>query len=124
MPEPTNLKIFPKQQGSMWFRITVKGIAAHGGTRYEGISAIEKSMIVIQCLLALERKRNEKILSNDKLYHKSFAYRNITNPVPINVGKIQGGKWPSSVADEVVRFLYQLFTTIIDIGRSYWYRPW
>ena len=28
IPEPTNLKIFPKQQGSMWFRIIVKGKAA------------------------------------------------------------------------------------------------
>lgn len=42
IPEPTNMKFFPKQQGSMWFRLHVKGKAAHGGTRYEGVSAIEK----------------------------------------------------------------------------------
>ncbi len=24
IPEPTNMKLFIKQQGSMWFRITVK----------------------------------------------------------------------------------------------------
>ena len=42
IPEPTNMKFFPKQQGSMWFRLRVKGKAAHGGTRYEGVSAIEK----------------------------------------------------------------------------------
>ena len=44
IPEPTNMKLFPKQQGSMWFRISVKGKSAHGGTRYEGISAIEKAL--------------------------------------------------------------------------------
>lgn len=43
IPEPTNMRIFPKQQGSMWFRIHVKGRSAHGGTRYEGVSAIEKA---------------------------------------------------------------------------------
>jgi len=38
IPEPTNLKIFPKQQGSTWFRVTIKGVAAHGGTRYEYVN--------------------------------------------------------------------------------------
>ncbi len=55
IPEPTNMKIFPKQQGSMWFRLKVKGKAAHGGTRYEGVNAIEKSITVIQSLQQLER---------------------------------------------------------------------
>lgn len=56
IPEPTDMKIFPKQQGSMWFKIRVKGRSAHGGTRYEGISAIEKSMIVIEEIQRLEKK--------------------------------------------------------------------
>ena len=47
IPEPSSMKIFPKQQGSIWYRITVKGKSAHGGTRYEGVSAIEKMNIVI-----------------------------------------------------------------------------
>lgn len=93
IPEPTNMKIFPKQQGSMWFRMYVKGLAAHGGTRYEGISAIEKSFIVIEHMKELEKRRNERI--NDRLYDK------IPIPIPINIGKIEGGDWPSSVADLV-----------------------
>ena len=40
------MKFFPKQQGSMWFRLRVKGKAAHGGTRYEGVSAIEKACLL------------------------------------------------------------------------------
>lgn len=94
IPEPTNMKIFPKQQGSMWFRITVKGKAAHGGTRYEGVSAIEKSMLVINSLQLLEKDRNDKI--TDPLYD------HIPIPIPINVGKINSGQWPSSVPDEAM----------------------
>jgi len=94
IPEPTNMKIFPKQQGSMWFRITVKGRAAHGGTRYEGVSAIEKSLIVIERLQNLEKDRNAKI--TDPLFKK------IPIPIPINIGKITSGDWPSSVPDRAI----------------------
>lgn len=94
IPEPTNMKLFPKQQGSMWFRITVKGRSAHGGTRYEGINAIEKAMAIIQNLQELEKLRNEKI--TDPLYE------HIPIPIPINIGKIYSGEWPSSVPDMAV----------------------
>ncbi|MGC5325160.1 peptidase [Brevibacillus sp. SYSU BS000544] len=93
IPEPTNLKIFPKQQGSMWFRLLVRGRSAHGGTRYEGISAIEKSMLVVKAVAELEKKRNDRI--TEPLYAK------LPIPIPINIGVIEGGKWPSSVADLV-----------------------
>ncbi|MBT2656281.1 peptidase [Bacillus sp. ISL-18] len=94
IPEPTNMKMFPKQQGSMWFRITVTGKAAHGGTRYEGISAIEKSLQVIQSLQQLEKDRNARV--TDPLYKK------IPIPIPINIGKMMSGEWPSSVPDTAV----------------------
>ncbi|MGD6966693.1 peptidase [Rossellomorea vietnamensis] len=94
IPEPTNLKLFPKQQGSMWFRLSIKGKQAHGGTRYEGVNAIEKAVTVLQALQELEQKRNEKVA--DPLY------RSIPIPFPINVGKIESGKWPSSVPDLAV----------------------
>ncbi|TYR81181.1 peptidase [Priestia megaterium] len=94
IPEPTNMKIFPNQQGSMWFRMTVHGCSAHGGTRYEGVSAIEKAVTVIKQIQQLEKERNNRI--TDPLYSR------IPIPVPINIGNIKGGTWPSSVADEVV----------------------
>ena len=85
IPEPTDMKLFPKQQGSMWFRIRIKGKSAHGGTRYEGVSAIEKGYVVMEVIRELEQKRN--------------AASPI--PIPINVGTIEGGNWPSSVPDQV-----------------------
>ncbi len=94
IPEPTNMKFFIKQQGSMWFRVKIKGKVAHGGTRYEGVSAIEKSMIVIQKIQELEKLRNNRI--TDPLY------KDIPIPIPINIGTIHGGTWPSSVSDLVV----------------------
>lgn len=93
VPEPTNMKIFPKQQGSIWFKLTVNGMSAHGGTRYEGVSAIEKSVHVIQAIQKLEYERNNRV--EDPLY------QNTPIPLPINIGKIEGGNWPSSVPDEV-----------------------
>jgi acetylornithine deacetylase len=93
IPEPTNMKLFIKQQGSMWFRVTTEGLSAHGGTRYEGVSAIEQAWKIHQAILALEKKRNAAI--TDPLYS------HIPIPLPINVGKIEGGSWPSSVPDVV-----------------------
>jgi acetylornithine deacetylase len=94
IPEPTNMKVFPKQQGSMWFRIRVKGKSAHGGTRYEGVSAIEKIIELISELQELENVRNDRI--SDPLYSS------IPIPIPINIGRICSGQWPSSVPDVAV----------------------
>lgn len=93
IPEPTNMKFFPKQQGSMWFRIKIHGRAAHAGTRYEGVSALEKAVLVIQAIQSLEKRRNERI--TDPLF------QGLPIPVPINIGVVQGGEWPSSVPDLV-----------------------
>lgn len=91
IPEPTNMKLFPKQQGSMWFRVSVKGKGAHGGTRYEGVNAIEKAMLVIDRLRKLESDRNARITDP--------FFKSIPIPIPINIGKIHAGDWPSSVPD-------------------------
>ncbi|WP_339164920.1 peptidase [Siminovitchia sp. FSL W7-1587] len=93
IPEPTNMKIFPKQQGSKWFRLIITGRTAHGGTRYHGVSAIDKTFIVTEHIKELEKVRNDRI--TDPLYN------NIPIPVPINMGVIKGGDWPSSVPDIV-----------------------
>ncbi|MCD8508607.1 MAG: peptidase [Bacillus sp. (in: Bacteria)] len=93
IPEPTKMKIFPKQQGSMWFRLYVKGASAHGGTPYEGVNAIEKAQTVLNTLKELELIRNNRV--TDPLFAK------MPIPLPINVGVIEGGDWPSSVPDLV-----------------------
>lgn len=94
IPEPSGMVIYPRQQGAMWFRISIKGRTAHGGTRYQGVCAIEKALIVVKQIAELEKKRNLCLLSDP-------LYQGVPIPVPINIGKISGGSWPSSVADLV-----------------------
>ncbi len=94
IPEPTHMKIFPKQQGSKWFRLIVTGKTAHGGTPYLGVSAIDKAFVVNQHVKQLEQIRNDRI--DDPLYDE------IPVPIPINIGSIKGGEWPSSVPDVVI----------------------
>ncbi|MCL6575050.1 peptidase [Kyrpidia sp.] len=94
IPEPTDMRIFVSQQGSMWFRIRVPGVSAHGGTRYEGVNAIEKGMYLIQGLQFLEKQRNDRM--------DNPLYRHFQIPIPINVGVFHAGKWPSSVPDHAV----------------------
>lgn len=94
IPEPTEQAIFPRQQGSRWFRLTVPGIKAHGGTRYQGVSALEKTVPVIAAIQALEKRRNDGL--DDPLYE------GVPIPLPINLGRISGGDWPSSVPDKIV----------------------
>lgn len=94
IPEPTNMKLFIAQQGSMWFRVTVKGVGAHAGTRYEGVSAVEKALPVYAAVMQLERDRNKNV--TDPLY------QSVPIPFPINIGKFNSGNWPSSVPDLAV----------------------
>ncbi|GAA3326784.1 hypothetical protein GCM10020331_064100 [Ectobacillus funiculus] len=59
-----------------------------------GVSAIEKSIIVIEHVRRLENIRNERI--------QEPLYQSIPIPVPINIGRMTGGNWPSSVPDLLV----------------------
>jgi len=93
IPEPSEMRIFPQQQGSLWFEVTVTGVSAHGGTRYEGVSALEKGWIVFQEIMNLEEKRNEPL-------RKDPLYKDNPIPIPINIGQFNGGYFPSAVAEE------------------------
>ena len=92
VPEPTNMRLFIQQQGSMWFRVHVPGIGAHAGTRYEGVSALEKAILVHAAVMELERQRNKDV--------RDPLYKNAPIPFPINIGKFNTGNWPSSVPDK------------------------
>lgn len=95
IPEPSEMRIFPKQQGSVWFQVTISGVSAHGGTRYEGVSAIEKGWTVFKEIMNLEMKRNER-MKDDPLYKDNPI------PIPINIGQFNGGYFPSAVPDQAV----------------------
>ena len=92
--EPTELKVGPAHSGALSFRVTVPGRSAHACVREEGVSAIEKFIPIHNALMALEKERNEGV--DDPLYSR---YK---TPYPINIGKVQGGNWPGSVAESLV----------------------
>jgi acetylornithine deacetylase len=100
--EPTGLAVCPAQAGALNFRVTVRGRAAHGCMRGEGVSAFEKFQSIHEELMALEGRRNHNCL--DPLFGDYEI------PFPLSVGKIEGGDWASSVPDWVrVEGRYGLF---------------
>lgn len=91
--EPTELQIAAAHCGALCCRVRVCGLAAHACMRDEGVSAIEKAASLLGVLRELERLRNSR------LDHALMSLH--ANPLPISVGTIRGGEWPSSVPDEV-----------------------
>lgn len=89
--EPTELAVVPAVAGALSFRIRVRGRAAHGALREEGVSAIEKLPVVQRALLEVERRRNER--ADDPL----FGWLRL--PLAIAAGRVAGGDWPSTEAD-------------------------
>ena len=92
--EPTELKLAPAQAGALCFRITVHGLSAHACVREEGVSALEKFIPIHNSLIALEKKRNKRV--------ENPLYQNFELPIPLNMGKVQTGYWPSSVPETLV----------------------
>jgi len=92
--EPTGLHVANAQAGALNFRLTVPGRAAHGALRHEGVSALEKFMLVYRHLMDFEGQRNASVGD------PRFGF----NPAPyaICIGTVRGGEWASSVP-EVVR---------------------
>lgn len=92
--EPTGLHVANAQAGALNFRLIVPGKAAHGALRHEGVSALEKLMLVYQHLMDFERERNARM--SDPRFGSNPA------PYAICIGTVRGGEWASSVP-EVVR---------------------
>jgi acetylornithine deacetylase len=92
--EPTDLAIVPAQGGSMMFRLHVPGLSAHACVRDEGVSAIENFSFLHRGLLEFEARHNAEIA------HPLYAP--LGNKAPLNIGRIRGGSWPSSVPEWVI----------------------
>lgn len=94
IPEPTHLTIAIASGGSLVYRITVTGKAAHGANRNAGVSAIEKFIPIFQDLLAWESERQATV------HHP--LYDHLENKFPISTGMIRAGEWASTVPDRLV----------------------
>lgn len=92
--EPTDSKVTIASGGSLVFRLTVTGKAAHGANRNAGVSAIEKFVPIFQDLLAWESERQSTV------HHP--LYDEFENKFPISVGLLRSGDWASTVPDKLV----------------------
>jgi acetylornithine deacetylase len=93
LTEPTKGAIWNAQVGVLWFQVRVLGTPAHAGDAPSGANAIEASYTVIRALRGLEAELNET---------KPPLYAAYPHPINLNVGMINGGDWPSTVAGECV----------------------
>lgn len=90
IPEPENETLVRATVGVIWFRVHVRGHPVHVATAGTGSNAIEAAFDIIQALKAYEERRNAL-----KAEHPLFA--DMDHPINLNVGKIEGGDWASSV---------------------------
>jgi acetylornithine deacetylase len=88
IPEPFDHTILQAQVGVLWLQVDVLGRPAHVMAARSGINAIEAAFALFQGLKALEEEWNAK-------RHPAFADH--PRPININLGRIQGGEWTSSV---------------------------
>jgi acetylornithine deacetylase len=91
--ESTNYEYIRAHVGVVWFRVEVLGEAVHAAVSWKGVNAIYKMIPIIQELQALDARLNEE---------SHPAFEGIEHPINLNVGVIQGGDWPSSVAGKCV----------------------
>ena len=92
--EPTGLRIVVAHAGALTFRLTVPGRAAHASKRMEGVSALDKLMVLVRALEDDEVDRNASE-SNPLMVALGLPY-------PTIIGKVWGGEWASTVLDRVV----------------------
>ena len=93
IPEPTGLELVTAAAGALSFRIEIPGVAAHGSTRYAGVSALDRYLPIHRALADLEERRNRNI--EPELAALPIAY-------PLSVGRLRVGEWASTVPDLAV----------------------
>ncbi len=90
IPEPFGPTILTSQLGVLWFKVTVSGVPRHVLAARSGVNAIEKCFPLIEALHRLEDDLNRE--------QRPAAFRDMAHPINLNIGKIHGGEWPSTVA--------------------------
>jgi acetylornithine deacetylase len=93
IPEPFAHTILQAQVGVLWLTVEVLGRPAHVMSARSGINAIEAAFALFQGLKRLEEEWNAS---------RHPAYADHPRPININLGRIQGGEWTSSVPTRCV----------------------
>ncbi len=90
IPEPEEEMLVRANVGVLWFQVQLRGVPKHVREMGEGANAIDAATRVTAALREIEAEWNA-----DKANHRHFE--NETHPINLNIGKIEGGDWASSV---------------------------
>ncbi len=90
IPEPLGEQLIRAQIGVIWFQVKLQGRPVHVLEAGSGANAIEAAFPIIQALHGMEERWN----APDRRHE---AYEHVDHPINLNVGRIAGGDWPSSV---------------------------
>ena len=90
IPEPMFDQLLSAQIGVIWFQVKVKGVPVHVAYAAEGANAIEAAYRLMGALHGLEHRWNDR--RGDHPSHADLAH-----PINLNIGRIEGGDWASSV---------------------------
>lgn len=90
IPEPEDEMLVRANTGVLWFQVQVRGVPVHVREMGEGANAIDGATRVMGALRAMEADWNA-----DKGNHPHFETEE--HPINLNIGKIEGGDWASSV---------------------------
>ena len=90
IPEPENEKLVRANVGVLWFQVEVRGHPVHVSVMGAGANAIDGAHRVIGQLRKLEAAWNERKIGREH-------FENDPHPINLNIGKIEGGDWASSV---------------------------
>jgi acetylornithine deacetylase len=90
IPEPEEEMLVRANTGVIWFQVQVRGVPVHVREMGEGANAIDAATRVITALREMEEDWNA-----EKGAHPQFEDE--AHPINLNIGKIEGGDWASSV---------------------------
>jgi len=90
IPEPMDEHLLRAQVGVMWFQVRLKGVPVHVAVAGSGSNAIESAYPLMQALHGLVERWNARRGADPH-----FAAHH--HPLNLNIGKIAGGDWASSV---------------------------
>jgi acetylornithine deacetylase len=90
IPEPFAEQLVSAQVGVIWFQVHLQGKPVHVLEAGSGFNAIDAALPLIAALKELEKRWNQPEQTHPH-------YRHHDHPLNLNIGKIRGGDWASSV---------------------------
>ena len=90
IPEPEDEKLVRANVGVLWFQVEVRGMPVHVREMGAGANAIDAAYRVVGELRRMEAEWNARKAGREH-------FENEEHPINLNIGKIEGGDWASSV---------------------------